>query len=92
MSEFEWISVILTILAVIIVPTLALVLRLTIRWTRTEGTLTGLAEDMRTLVQDKDKVHAEMYRTMREDRAATDRRLRWLEEHLWKPAPGGRRP
>lgn len=84
-------SVLLTVFAVIVIPTLALVVRMTIRATRMDVTLSALAKDMHALVADKDKVHAEMFRTMREDRAVTDRRLRWLEEHVWRPAAGGRR-
>ena len=84
MTKFEWTTVALSALAILIVPTLVLVIRLVIRWTRTEDKLDGLLGDVRELVEAKEKVHAEMYRTMREDRAATDRRLRWLEETLWK--------
>jgi hypothetical protein len=82
-SEFEWISVLLGIVTVIVVPVLVLLARLTVRWTRTEDRLDTLIDDVKELVEAKEKVHAEMYRTMREDRAATDRRLRWLEENLW---------
>lgn len=39
---------------------------------------------MRQLVENKDRIHAEMLGQMREDRQATDRRLRWLEEYLWR--------
>ena len=63
---------------------LVVLTRMTARWSRIEGDLKHLAEDMGELVRDKDKVHAEMLTQMREDRSATDRRLRWLEEHLWK--------
>jgi hypothetical protein len=62
---------------------MVLVLRVVIKWTKTEAKLEALAQDMRELVEAKDKIHREMYTTMREDRAATDKRLRWLEENLW---------
>ena len=77
MTEFEWVTVALSALAVLALPALALVIRLTVRFT-------SMADKLTSLVEDKERVHAEMYRTMREDRAATDRRLRWLEENLWR--------
>lgn len=60
--------------------------RMAARWSRIEADLSHLSADMHELVQDKDRVHAEMLTQMREDRSVTDRRLRWLEEHLWKRA------
>ena len=83
MSEFEWISVLLSILTVIVLPILVLLVRITVRWTRTEDQLNNLIGDVKDLVEAKERVHNEMYRSMREDRASTDKRLRWLEENLW---------
>jgi len=54
------------------------------RWATVEHRLEDLVDDVKKLVADKDRVHTEMLTTIREDRAATDKRLRWLEEHLWK--------
>jgi hypothetical protein len=45
--------------------------------------LATLVRDVDRLVRDKDRTHAEMLGQMRDDRAVTDRRLRWLETHLW---------
>lgn len=77
MTEFEWVTTVLTVLAVLALPALALVVRLTVR-------LTVMTDKITALAQGEEQAHSEMYRTMREDRAATDRRLRWLEENLWK--------
>lgn len=63
---------------------LVYMMRMAMRWARVEHGLEDLVTDVKQLVADKDRVHAEIVTTMREDRAATDRRLRWLEEHLWK--------
>lgn len=84
MTGFEWTTVALSVLTLIVVPLAAVVVRLIIRLTRREDKLDRLVDDVRKLVEDKDRIHGEMYRTMRDDRAATDRRLRWLEENLWK--------
>lgn len=82
MTPFEWTATSLSVLSVLGIPALALVIRLTIRFTVLADRLTAVAEG-------EEKAHTEMYRTMREDRAVTDKRLRWLEENLWR---GGRRP
>lgn len=73
-----------------LIPALVLLVRLVVKWTKVEERLAELAEDMRELVKDKDKVHTELATQMREDRAATDRRLRWLEENLWHSTMGKR--
>lgn len=59
------------------------ILRLAVRWARVEHQLEDLVSDVKQLVNDKDKVHQALYESMREDRNATNIRLRWLEEHLW---------
>lgn len=66
------------------IPAIGLMFRLVIKWTKTEARLEELSKDMRELVDSKDRIHSEMLGQMREDRAATDRRLRWLEENIWK--------
>jgi hypothetical protein len=45
--------------------------------------LKNIVEDIRALVADKDRTHTEILEQMREDRKATDRRLRWLELNVW---------
>lgn len=77
MTSFEWTATAVGILSGIGVPMLVMMFRLTVRFTQLTDRVAGLAED-------KERVHQEMYRTMRDDRAATDRRLRWLEETLWE--------
>lgn len=84
MTRFEWTSIGLTVVAIIGVPMLALIIRLTVRFTR-------MADRIADLVNDEEKAHQEMYRTMREDRLATDRRLRWLEESVWRRSLPARR-
>lgn len=64
-------------------PTLVLMFRAAMKWTRVEDQLNNVADDLKALIVDKDKTHAEMLQQMREDRNATNRRLRWLEENVW---------
>lgn len=66
-----------SILGIIIIPLLILMFRAAIRWK-------GIEDRLSVLVGNEDKIHAELIAQMREDRAATNRRLRWLEENLWK--------
>lgn len=84
MTRFEVYTLILSLAAIVIIPLIVLLVRITQKWTRVEGKLETLANNMDKLVKDKDAIHTEMISQMRDDRKATDRRLRWLEEHLWK--------
>jgi biopolymer transport protein ExbB/TolQ len=77
------IALVLGLMSIVGVPMLVFLIRMTARWTRVENDLSTLARDMRNLVENKDQTHAAMLDTMREDRAVTDRRLRWLEENIW---------
>jgi hypothetical protein len=78
------IGIALTAIAVLILPGVALLWRGAVKWTRVEVKLDNVVADLGRIVEDKDRTHAEMIAQMREDRAATNQRLRWLEEHLWK--------
>ena len=80
----EWISVILTVFSVLLIPTLIILIRGAVKWTRTEDKLGMLVDDVRQLVADKDKVHSEILEQMRVDRENTDRRLRFIEEFWMK--------
>lgn len=87
MTGDQRLTLTLSIFAIFIIPLMALTIRAVVKWTRVEAKLETIAQNMEKLVKDKDAVHAEIITTMREDRRATDRRLRWLEEHIWKGKP-----
>lgn len=72
-----------SILGIIVIPLLILLFRIAIKWKGLEDRLNNVVQDLGDIVKDKDKIHSEMLAQMREDRKATDRRLRWLEENLW---------
>jgi hypothetical protein len=80
----QWLTLAVAILSVIIVPLLVALFRVMTKFTRLEMKLDQVFSDLQELVHDKDRVHEEITRQMTDDRKATDRRLRWLEEHLWK--------
>lgn len=88
MSSGERFTLILSAIGIIGIPTLAFVVRATIKWTRVEDKLEVIATKLLDLVRDKDKIHSKMLQQMREDREATNRRLRWLEENLWRRRHG----
>lgn len=77
------ISICLLFLSVVVIPLTVAFIRMLIRWNRVEDRLDQVAKSVDLLVQNKDAVHQAMLTTMGEDRRATDRRLRWLEEHIW---------
>jgi hypothetical protein len=81
-THFEWTTVILSVIAVLIIPAIVILIRGAVKWTRTEDRLESLVTAVEKLVDDKDKVHAAMVDQMTKDRDATDRRLRYLEERL----------
>lgn len=79
-------TVILFVISILVLPTLALMVRIVIKWTRMEAKMEEVTQDLRAIVESKDQVHREITEQMGRDREATDKRLRWLEEHLWKQA------
>jgi signal transduction histidine kinase len=90
MSKFEYISLIITITVVLLLPALALILRLTVRWTKAEVKLSEIAKDMHEMVEDKEKVHRELYNMIKDNRDHIDGRMRWVEENIWKNQPQAR--
>ena len=88
MSNGERFTLILSTIGIVGIPALAFVVRATIKWTRVEDKLEVIATKLLDIVRDKDKIHGEMLQQMREDREATNRRLRWLEENLWRRLRG----
>lgn len=75
-----WVGIGLSSLAVIFIPILIVLIRGAVKWTRTEDQLGTLVSKVEELVDAKDKVHTEILEQMRTDRAATDKRLRYIEE------------
>lgn len=84
MTGLEVATLGLGLASVVILPTLAVTVRGAIRWAKVESKVDALIEQVKELVINKDKTHLYMAEMMREDRAATNTRLRWLEENLWK--------
>lgn len=84
MANYQTATFTLSIFTLILLPTLGFALRGAIKWAKIESKVDRLIVDLRELVIDKDKVHMHMVEQMKADRDATNQRLRWLEEHLWK--------
>lgn len=88
-GQLQIIAVILSAMGIIFIPVVIMLYRGIVKWTRTEDKLDELVSDMKQLILDKDKTHSDMLKQMTDDRRATDRRLRWLEENIWRKALGG---
>jgi len=84
MKTPEIVTLVLGVLTAFVIPLLTILIRITTKWTKVETKLDNLIEEVKSIVADKDKTHLEMYSQMREDRSVTDKRLRWLEENVWK--------
>lgn len=84
MTKFEVLSLLMSIVAVLLIPMLVVAYRGIVKWTRTEERLEQIARDIAKLVVDKDKTHLDMLGQMKDDRNATNRRLEWLERNLWE--------
>lgn len=82
-GQFQLLTVILSAMAVVFIPIGIMLYRGIVKWTRTEDKLDQLITDVDKLIRDKDNTHQAMLTQMGEDRKATDRRLRWLEENVW---------
>lgn len=80
MTINDWIIAGLTTLGILIIPLVAFLFRGIIKWTRVEDRLGDIAQDLKEIVEDKERIHKAIYDEMKADRQATDRRLRWLEE------------
>lgn len=88
MKTSEILSIVLTCVSALLVPAIVLMIRGAIKWTRVESKLDHAIDELKSISYDKDRVHMEIYTQMREDRAATDKRLRWVEEHIWNNKRG----
>lgn len=98
MTSDAWAIIGTSVVGLIIIPLMVMAFRSVIRQTRTEtrleGKIDGLGSAVSRLEDTKDvglkeiislisRFQTELLAQMRDDRAVTDRRLRWLEEKLW---------
>lgn len=79
---YEILSIILTGMGVLLIPLIIVLIRVTVRWTRTENTLATLVSQVKEHSDSCQQVHAEMFKQMRLDREATNQRLYYLEK-IW---------
>ncbi|HTS05691.1 MAG TPA: hypothetical protein VMP68_08915 [Candidatus Eisenbacteria bacterium] len=84
MNDLQIITFVLAVITTLLIPLVVFLVRGAVKWTRVEAKMDHVLIELKEIVADKDKVHAEIYSQMREDRAATNKRLRWLEEYLWQ--------
>lgn len=87
LSTYEWIGLFFSVISIIVIPCGLYLIRSMLHWAQLESKIDAAINDIKDLVLSKDQVHETLWNEIRTDRAATNQRLRWLEEHLWK---GGR--
>lgn len=80
MKLTDWLTLAVAVVGTLMIPALALLVRVIVKSTRTTDQLNNLGDNIKTLVESKDKIHAEMLEQMRHDRESFDRRLRFMEE------------
>lgn len=81
-------EIILSVIAVLMIPLIRLIWGAGRKQQQIEDKQVELIKNMEKLIADKDAVHREIIQTIREDREATNKRLRWLEENLWNTRRG----
>lgn len=69
----EILTLVISVMGVIILPFIIMAFRAAIRWKGIEDKLGNVVDDLGGLIAQ-----------MKEDRKSTDRRLRWLEENIWR--------
>lgn len=84
MDQAAWVAVSTSLLTVVLIPLIILLFRLTIKATQLTDKVNNIDTDLKELVNAKNRADEAMVGQMREDRNATNIRLRWLEEHYWK--------
>ena len=78
-----WLGLILTAIAALLIPLVRLLWNAAIRQQSITDIQEQLLKSVENLIRDKDQVHKDIINQMADDRKATDRRLRWLEENVW---------
>lgn len=73
-----WAAFVLAVFTGIVIPLAVMVVHGVVKWTRIQDRLDAVIVDLRELVDE-----------VKQNHGATDRRLRWLEENLWKRRRGG---
>lgn len=84
-----WLTFAVTLVGIILIPIVVLLWRVAVGATHLKDQIENMEKDIKDLVENKDKTHQTIFESMKEDRRATDRRLRWLEENVWKERQSG---
>lgn len=79
----ELLAIIISVLAVLIIPALALLVRISVKWQRLEDGLSDIDEDVKQLVKEKSDANRELYNLIKTGLEAIDKRVRWLEQNIW---------
>jgi hypothetical protein len=61
---------------------LGFVVKASSQWTQVKSDMTVLRRDLTTMTEDKHEAHTALYQMMKDDRAATNDRLTYLERKM----------
>lgn len=73
MTEYELLSTVLAVLGVLVIPLTVFIIRGAVKWASVEHVLGDLGNDLKEMKAD-----------IKSDREATNKRLVWLEQTLWR--------
>ena len=79
-----WIGVGLSILGVVLIPSQVALFRAAMKWADIQSEVRQLSRKLAEMIEQKNRDHDNIYKGMQDDRLATNQRLRWLEEHVWR--------
>lgn len=85
--NWESAGVIVAIISVIVIPFFAWLARTVRGWAKFESRIETVVEDVKALVEDKTRAHAELARTLERVAGVLDERVRYLEENFWSKRP-----
>lgn len=66
------------------IPILGFLITISVQWGGLRSELKSINKELIDIVKDKDDMQHSILDQMKVDRDATDRRLRWLEENVWR--------
>jgi hypothetical protein len=73
-------TTVIAVVAGIGIPMLSFLIIISVRWGTLNATIASINKQLLNIVKEKDEMHQQIVQQMGEDRKATDRRLRFLEE------------
>jgi low affinity Fe/Cu permease len=81
-KEYDWIIVMLTALAVLVIPAIVVLIRGVVKWTRAEERLSDLVDKVAVIAIEKEKAHSEVLTLISHNKANDGETHRELLEQM----------